>query len=346
MFITKRVLAVMVAGVMFSIVSAKGVEAQDQSAIKVYADCAPGVVSPTAAPCVIKDLAPLVGAFNRTGELKANPWVQTIATETGTRFFGSKGDNLEIVCLRDSGNDHGCDLDISEKTRQLLVLQQLSEVLQGLGKPSPNAAPESGGTVMEVREFCLSETRATVTVQVAQKDTTPPTATGCKGRRHYLLFDNRDGKAAAITVETGPPEHFFLSANVPVTKVDELKYDTSAHSLVERKTPSSLFAALNYAFGDVVDNSPSWNVAKRLFITIMAWTSHPLERFGVGGGIKLWKFGDYLDLSTLTFFVARSWNTTDTAPTGSTLRVGTHYTSEWQVGLGFDVKTALGWLKK
>jgi hypothetical protein len=148
-----------------------------------------------------------------------------------------------------------------------------------------------------------------------------------------------------VTVITGPIEHLFLAAAIPVNNVSTLKYDATSKSLIESKKPSAFFVALNIGFGDVV-GTPT-RVQDNFFGTLLVSAStRPLDSFGIGVGIKGRKFGDYLDLSALTFFYALTWNQSDVVNSSNKVTIGKKLRSSSQFGVGFNLNKAVEWLKK
>ncbi|HXO42906.1 MAG TPA: hypothetical protein VN999_15765, partial [Thermoanaerobaculia bacterium] len=214
-----------------------------------------------------------------------------------------------------------------------------------------SGADVASETVLEVVYQCLSLPRATVTIekQANAADTTP--AKDCPTAKTWdVMLDRRAtsaSKDSTVTLLTGPVEHAFISASVPVKHLSELKYDSTNKTIVESQQPSSFFVGINYAWGDVLTAHPWSEAYKGLFASVMLDASKtPWQRFGVAGGWRLMKLGDSLDLSALTVFVGRVWNKGDrlTRPDGS--KIGARYPGQLQYGVGFNANKIVDWFKK
>jgi hypothetical protein len=137
-------------------------------------------------------------------------------------------------------------------------------------------------------------------------------------------------------VVTGPREHLFWSASVPLNKVSELQLDPTTNTLKERADPGAFFAGLNYSFADPLDTSAP--VLSQIFIGAMLKVSKsPLDAFGYYVGLKgstLSKIG--LDLDFLTVAVGQTFTLQDTKSGGGRK-------AAYRVILGFDIDKALSW---
>jgi hypothetical protein len=136
-----------------------------------------------------------------------------------------------------------------------------------------------------------------------------PAVVPAAGPAAVTAFDP-DTMTPDITVDValvnGPTEHFFISADIPVTKTSEIKYDDAGHAIGTKSAPTTVYAGVNFMLGDVIAaNRARWTDG--LMVKAMAKLSErPADSYGVGVGyrfpaqVKVYGY----DLNNLSVFVA------------------------------------------
>ena len=147
---------------------------------------------------------------------------------------------------------------------------------------------------------------------------------------------------AEFVLTTGPKEHWFLAAEVPVKRMNELKFDQASGMLATKQTPAQFYVSLDYTAGDLLRDAAMphsvWSdvVLKALFRA----SKKPFESFGFGLGLR-GKYG--LNFDTVSPFVAYLATRTDPAEAGT---IAAHkLTTTFQFGVSFNLDQALAWVK-
>lgn len=154
--------------------------------------------------------------------------------------------------------------------------------------------------------------------------------------RISLVAKDAAGKALAeMTVVTGPAEHWYLTADMPVSDVKQLKYDSASNTVVEKQKPASIYLGINYRpLGDVLSDYPSADFKNNLALKLLLKaSSKPSESMGFGIGYSF---------SFAEIFVARMRTKNDESVPGSNLG----YRDSTVFGVSFDIAKGIGWLKK
>ena len=154
-------------------------------------------------------------------------------------------------------------------------------------------------------------------------------------KRSNLQIDVMDGNGKIIATRTfilGPKEHFFLSADLVLNDIKQLKRNTDG-TLSEKETPQSFYLGFNYKMGDVISNNyENWMDTDRVSLKFMVEVSEkPAESLGLGIGVDT-KIGN--------LFVANIWAKDDDS-------VGDNrdYTDSIVFGISFDISKGISWLK-
>ncbi len=197
---------------------------------------------------------------------------------------------------------------------------------------------------------CLSGTyeltleRATLQVSVVQPKKAAPAGGGevlGGAAPAAAAKPAEDGKSVDVTLTTGPKEHLFLAADLPVRRINELKFDSATSSLAPATTPTQFYISGNYAFGDLLGSPEHRGFLDNLALKVMVKGSKtPAESFGVGLSLR----GSYvINLDTVSPFVGYIWTRSDPAAPAGT--AGEGLTRTMQFGASFNLTQALAWLK-
>lgn len=304
-----------------------------------------------AAPLLVFDLTPSAGASaTRVFSLPDPPvkivkLLEQFATTGGTtgeqeelatglrdalaggdfRWIASRGDAVVVFALYDTAAQKPPQIDFDEVARRTRIAEDLST----LGKiveevTEKTAAPAEPSTVRAVRtvyNLTLARGRLGVSASAAPQ----------KGE------DVKKVSASAKLI-TGPAEHFFLSADLPVNQVSDMKYDASGQALGPAETPSTFYAGIDYQTGDVLRDrrTPAESIVIKALLKI---SKQPLDSYGIAVGyrlpsIKRWGF----DLDAFSPFAGYIWTKTRHGTTTTT-------NGHARVGLSFNLDKALGWVQ-
>lgn len=230
------------------------------------------------------------------------------------------------------------DVQFKEEKRQTRFIEDLSKILK---KTEGAAAPCLDHTRKEYA-YALTETRARVTLTAKKADASD---------------------AGTLTIVTGPPEHLFVSLDLPVSNRKTLKYDTKSGTLQPSDSNPQLYWAVDYQFGDVFgvsdstfevpDSNGVLNIVKASVIdrlnlkVLFQASSKPLNSIGLALGYSLPPIETKtfnLNLSSLSIFAGYFWTKQDTV-TGVLVKTNDSYGHSWRVGVSYSLDDALKWVK-
>lgn len=161
-------------------------------------------------------------------------------------------------------------------------------------------------------------------------------------RRANLTVTAKLGKSkiSKARLVTGPTEHWFLSADLPVAKLSEVKFVQDKGTLQPRETPKNFYLGLNCMIGDILKERQ--NLLKNFFVKGMLKISKsPLDGYGVGIGYRFPKVRPLgIDISSFSIFAAVIWTKEENEAKTETL-------TKRQIlfGISYNLDKALGWVK-
>ncbi len=256
-----------------------------------------------------------------------------------SRWLGSTNDTVTVYVLYGTleGPNPGpvpriSFAEVKRRSRLESDLRTLMSVVQRTIDPS--AAVEAvPGLACAMKQHTLVYRRAhlKVSVQRAKPASEPADETG-------------EEAAVETTLRTGPKEHWFVSADVPLTQLNDVQFNENSE-LELAETPSRWLVALNFTPGDLAEDENNWsrNVLHNLVIkTQITLSTEPLETFGFAVGLR----GRYLsslgiDFDTITPFVGALYTRSEPNPADPS---DTRLTLTWQVGISLNISKALGWI--
>jgi hypothetical protein len=161
-------------------------------------------------------------------------------------------------------------------------------------------------------------------------------------RRANLTVTAKLGKSktSKSSLVTGPTEHWFLSADLPVAKLSEVKFVQDKGTLEPRETPRNIHLGLNCMIGDILKERQ--NLLKNFFVKGMLKISKsPLDGYGVGIGYRFPKVRPLgIDISSFSIFAAVMWTKEETEDKKEELKK-----HQILFGIGYNLDKALGWVK-
>jgi hypothetical protein len=233
----------------------------------------------------------------------------------------------------------------------LATLVQLGAALAGV-----SAARE--GTTMPVawlvvQDHRLRTERATLTITATLGEEAVALASGggdaaapvtrAAGPGEALAPDQKQSSKVALV--TGPREHWFLSADVPLTGASQLKLDAQTGLLELASEPSTFYVGVNFLLGDLLAARQS--IADVLAVKLLVKASkNPLDSLGVALALRgryLRKYG--LDFDLVSPFVGYTFTLEDeVSPSGEVVTNGGR-NAELRFGASLNLDKALGWIK-
>jgi hypothetical protein len=154
--------------------------------------------------------------------------------------------------------------------------------------------------------------------------------------------DEQPAKPTAQLI-TGPVEHWFLSADVPLNDVKALTFDKDTNQVSLGDEPSTFYIGINFLFGDLKD--PRRSLVGNLVVKGMIKASNrPLDSFGAAIGLRgqyLSKWG--LNLDALTPFVAVTATQEDVEEDGVIIRRARR-NQEVRIGVSLNLDQAVKWV--
>lgn len=146
----------------------------------------------------------------------------------------------------------------------------------------------------------------------------------------------------SVDLSTGPREHWFLSADVPVTKAEALMFDEDTGQVTLGTEPSTFYIGLNFLAGDIKD--PKRTFLGNLVVKgLLKASNRPLDSVGIGVGLRgqyLSKIG--LNLDVLTPFIAVTFTQEDLEENGEVTRRARR-NSELRFGVSLNLDQAAKW---
>ena len=139
---------------------------------------------------------------------------------------------------------------------------------------------------------------------------------------------------------TGPREHWFLSADLTVAKLSQVKFNADKGTTEPKETPKQFYVGLNFMLGDVLlERRALW---KNFFLKGMVkFSKNPLDSYGIGIGYRFPPVKILgLDISALSIFGALTWSKENSETQAGKL---TKY--QWQLGISYNLDRALSWVK-
>ena len=156
----------------------------------------------------------------------------------------------------------------------------------------------------------------------------------------------------ALSLTTGPTEHFFLSANVANTTAHQFKYNQTTQSIQPIANPKEFFVGIDYTLGDIFDaaNPSALNSFKDgIYLGMMLEaSSRPFNQLGVSLGFRHNPMAQFVNFDAVSPYVAVVWARSDrVSGSGASTSIDSRYGKGKVVfGLSLNLDKALGWVGK
>jgi hypothetical protein len=286
--------------------------------------------------------------------------VRRFMTErSSTRSLATKDDAIAVYLIADAWDQQDPLLVPKEVRRLTRLSQDLQTVFTAVAKKGLGAAGGVNPTI-KVRQSIirLSERRSTLTLTSRSirktEDAREIADTSC---------NKSECVKRQVVLTTGPAEHIFLSVDLPISKVSDLKYDSKTGTLSPKTTPTVAFLGVNvtptdlFAADDPCTPAGSgttasalakclFNLERVVFKGFIKLSAKPSDAFGFGVGYRPPKTAVWgLDLDVLQVFGAYVWTTQDAITSAGASVPDAHYQGAWRLGVSFNVDKVTDWLK-
>jgi hypothetical protein len=249
------------------------------------------------------------------------------------RWMDHVGDGLLVVVLADATDpadlENRLRVSYQELDRPTRLMSDISALAQLASNVTPGVLPGAQPSLQVWSEpYLLASGRSTLVVTAKLQPPAP--------RRDC----DKDPIALTANLVVGPPEHFFITADLPVQRLSALKLSDGTE-VSPRQDPSAFYVGLNYSVGDL--HLPPTRIPEFLVLKAVARasTTRPLSSYGFGLALRgLGRWGWGLDLDVVTPFVL--WTRTRIEPDGSS-SAQPPYADALRWGVGFNLAAALKW---
>lgn len=242
---------------------------------------------------------------------------KTYKRGTDNRWISKKQDILEVfVFYRKPDEKLEPKVEFEEKSRKAKLAKDLSVLLKIVVAIVAKGVPPD--IEMARTTYQLNKKRAILTVSASL---------GGK-------------KTSKVEVITGPREHWFLSADLPVAKLSEVKFVQDKGTVEPRETPKHLYLGLNWMIGDIL--AEKQNLLKNFFFKAMLKMSKaPLDGYGIGIGYRFPKVRLLgIDISSFSMFASLIWTKEEIENKTEELKK-----RQFLFGISYNLDKALGWVK-
>jgi hypothetical protein len=248
------------------------------------------------------------------------------------RWITRKGDQIAIYVIYDTSKEKGePNMEVTEmarKTQFALNLETLAKLAEKIGGFALNAALPPGQQPSPSTIVVNRQCRTLVNL----RSTLTATATSDPKIDAAMMSSLK----ASTVVTTGPKEHGFISADLAVNSVKEVKLDSG--ELVPKDNPSQFYVGFDYMLGDVLAESNTFPDGLT-FKALIEASKDPTHSYGVALGMRFKNVNlPGISLDTFSPFAGYFWTRNDTL-TGHT------YKGDWRAGISLNLDRALNWVK-
>jgi hypothetical protein len=253
-----------------------------------------------------------------------------------SRLPAGAGTKIAVLAFHVGGLAEVLANEVHRDTQLVTDLGDLLTLILEMRKKSGGGTAAATLTVARA-DYVLKESRSTLTFSVIPYS--KPAAEDSEEAETSQAVPKDPIKVAEII--TGVPEHFSISANIPVNSVNQVDYDQDKKQLVTSETPREFLAGLDWYWGDIKTKDFPWYDRRRLGVkALLRFSDKPLETVGVVAAYR-WESFSILAGPIWTRVTRKA----GTNPDGGDV-LDREYDHEWRVGLGFDLTTARSWLSK
>jgi hypothetical protein len=257
--------------------------------------------------------------------------VGCLRPNSNLRWVSHRGDLLQVYVFYpdDRPRPRVAYHEDDRKSRIASDIATLLKVAMALARGRPAGA--AAGVACSRGTYGLERVRANLKVTVTQPASDAESVTDAMPTEHK----------AEVTLTTGPVEHWFLSADMPVRRTNQLQFDPATNTLKAAETPAQFYIGVDYLIGDLLHDPNNSSLLKNLVLKGMFKASkNPVESFGVAIGLR----GSYVvNLDTVSPFVGYVFTRADPDVPPDVANSG-KISRTLQVGASFNLDQALAWL--
>jgi hypothetical protein len=267
--------------------------------------------------------------------------IRTKGVQAPRRWRSKKGEALAVFTF--CPEQYPVDLKLDETGRETQFGSDLGKLFKAVAGTKLLTGDE---TRVSMASWILEKTRATLTIHAApsfeQEDLVGLFALGLKmGDEHITQPVTKLG-TAQTTLTTGPTEHWYLSASVPLTKIQEAHFVDSTGAFEPRDKPKEVLIGANFMVGDVLSDDYGGLLGGFAPGVVVEASSKPFRSFGVTASYRIRSqkvLGIQLDVITPFWGLIRS--TTDVKDATGAVEHSV-YIGVWGISLNLDKATS--WL--
>jgi hypothetical protein len=251
-----------------------------------------------------------------------------------SRWITRKGDPIAIYVIYDTSKETGDpNVEVTEmarKTQFALNLETLAKLAEKIGGLAiPNAALPPGQQPLST---IVVDRQCRTLVNLRSTLTATATATADPKVDAAMMSPLK----ASTVVITGPKEHAFISADLAVNSVKEVKLESG--ELVPKDNPSQFYVGFDYMLGDVLAETNTFPDGLT-FKALVEASKDPTHSYGVALGIRFKNVNlPGISLDTFSPFAGYFWTRNDTL-------TGHKYKGDWRAGISLNLDKALNWVK-
>jgi hypothetical protein len=252
--------------------------------------------------------------------------------KSNLRWVSRRGDLLQVYVFYPDDRPRP-RIAYHEDDRQSRIASDFATLLKiALALARGRLAEAAPGVACSRGTYGLERLRANLKVTVTQAASDAESAADAMPAEHK----------AEVTLTTGPVEHWFLSADLPVRRTNELQFDSATNTLKPAQTPSQFYIGVDYMIGDLLHDPGNSPLLGNLVIKGMFKASkNPMESFGIAIGLR----GSYvLNLDMVSPFVGYVFTRADPDAPPDAADSG-KFSGTLQIGASFNLDQALAWLK-
>ncbi|MEO7367601.1 MAG: hypothetical protein ABIZ36_06575, partial [Gemmatimonadaceae bacterium] len=247
---------------------------------------------------------------------------EELSVHSSSRWVSHKGDSVEVILLRPSGQSGAVDFE--EKARQSRLTADIDSLMEIAGAiAKKNFVRGPAGVSFALRKYRLRNGRGVLRISAA----TAPLATDPE--RNGFVADQP--APLSTTLVTGPPERVFLSANSAYTKIRQVKFNTDAGTFEPGNKPTELLIGVNYSLQDIFQNDAATGAKAFLkglyFGFLVEPTKRPFNQLAATVGFRHSPppFESLFSLETVSPYIGVVWARDDVPDPNSETHVKTRY---------------------
>ena len=155
--------------------------------------------------------------------------------------------------------------------------------------------------------------------------------------------DAEDAPKPKAELITGPAEHWFLSADVPLNDVKAFTFDKDTNQVALGDEPSTFYIGINFLVGDIKEGNRPF-LGNLVFKAMLKASQHPLDSIGAGIGLRGQYFTKWgLNLDALTPFAVYTMTQEDVTENG-VVKKRARRNSEFRFGVSLNLDQAIKWV--